>query len=601
MSDACAAADSSDIVPPTGGARNAQSLIEWLRWPLAALAAVFLILFLVDERSARAIFDALRGVSAFQILVIIGGTLVSEDLTLIATALLMREGEVPVGVGLLGCFLGVFLGDVGLWGLGHLLSYEMAHLRWTRRWFPIERVERWGAWLEGHAWGTVFAARFVPGARLPTFVAAGFFGRHAKRFIPPLLIANLIWTPLLVGAVYAGGEVIVAPLRRWLGWRVGALLIGVLLLLTLLRIVFLATSERGRAIIIARVSKIWRWEFWPAWLFYIPLAPWIAYLSWRHGGLTTPTAANPAIPHGGVVGESKCEILTHLPSEFVTPAALLPPCSDLALRVEQFAALTNERGWSFPLILKPDVGQRGAGLKLARDLEQARGYLARHPASVIVQVYHPGPYEAGVFYYRMPPLNGETPVGRILSITDKVFPEIVGDGRLTIEAAIWRHPRLRMQAPTFLARLGEQAKRIPAAGERVALAIAGNHCQGTLFRDGAHLITPALEHSIDRIARQYEGFYFGRFDVRYRDVDRFRAGEDFQVIELNGVTSESTNIYDPRWPLWRAYRQLFEQWSILFEIGARNRKLGHPTTTLLRLWADIRAYYRERRVDLLAD
>jgi hypothetical protein len=71
----------------------------------------------------------------------------------------------------------------------------------------------------------------------------------------------------------------------------------------------LACTSAGRGKLIARVSRLWRWEFWPSWLFYLPVLPWLAYLSLRYGRVLTWTAANPGIPHGGVVGESKHAIL----------------------------------------------------------------------------------------------------------------------------------------------------------------------------------------------------------------------------------------------------------------------------------------------------
>ena len=140
-----------------------------------------------------------------------------------------------------------------------------------------------------------------------------------------------------------------------------------------------------------------------------------------------------------------------------------------------------------------------------------------------------------------------------------------------------------MQARTFLARLGDRRKDIPCHGERVALAIAGNHAQGTLFKDGRHLITPALEAAVDAIARQYDGFFIGRFDVRYTDREAFLAGRDLAIVELNGATAECTNIYDPERSLLAAYRTLFLQWRLVFEIGAANRRYGRPATSTERL------------------
>jgi hypothetical protein len=247
-----------------------------------------------------------------------------------------------------------------------------------------------------------------------------------------------------------------------------------------------------------------------------------------------------------------------------------------------------QRGWRFPLVMKPDVGQRGAGVKLVRSLDDARRYLSREAGAVVVQPYHPGPYEAGVFYYRMP----EWPAGRILSITDKHFPHVVGDGHSSIRDLVWASPRLRMQARTFVARHAD-IDRVPALGEHVTLAIAGNHCQGTLFRDGRHLITAALEERIDEIARAYRGFYIGRFDIRYSDVERFKAGEDLAIVELNGATAESTNIYDPASSLVAAYRQLFEQWSLVFAIGAANRAKGREVASIARLLELLRAHLKQ--------
>jgi hypothetical protein len=131
--------------------------------------------------------------------------------------------------------------------------------------------------------------------------------------------------------------------------------------------------------------------------------------------------------------------------------------------------------------------------------------------------------------------------------------------------------------------------------------MAGNHCQGTLFRDGSHLLTPELEEVIDRVVQSFHGFHFGRFDVRYADPEEFRAGRGFAVVELNGATAESTNLYDPSWPVWRAYRTLFRQWALLFRIGAANRDLGHRPVSVLRLLALVRDYYRHRTVSPLAD
>jgi hypothetical protein len=122
-----------------------------------------------------------------------------------------------------------------------------------------------------------------------------------------------------------------------------------------------------------------------------------------------------------------------------------------------------------------------------------------------------------------------------------------------------------------------------------------------MFMDGAHLITPELERRVDEIANQFEGFFFGRFDARYADVDAFKAGRDLAIVELNGVTSESTNLYDPRRSLFWAYRILFQQWSLLFRIGDANRSLGRRPTSLWNLTKLLCSHAQSGPVIALAD
>ena len=122
-----------------------------------------------------------------------------------------------------------------------------------------------------------------------------------------------------------------------------------------------------------------------------------------------------------------------------------------------------------------------------------------------------------------------------------------------------------------------------------------------MFKDGEHLRTPALERVIDTIAQSFPGFFFGRFDVRYADPETLRRGEGFRIVELNGVTSESTNIYDPDWSLLRAYRTLFRQWAIAYRIGAAVRRAGRAPIGMRRLLGDIRRFYRGYSVSRVSD
>jgi len=323
----------------------------------------------------------------------------------------------------------------------------------------------------------------------------------------------------------------------------------------------------------------WRhWEFWPAWMFYPPVGVYCAWLALKYRGLTVVTAANPGIFSGGMVGESKMATLKELfltSPEFTAETELIAG-DTLAARLRSLDAIRTRLGLDFPFILKPDVGQRGAGIKLIRWTQQAEDYLRQTSAPLVAQRYAPGPLEAGIFYYRFP----HEARGHIFAITEKLFPILIGDGKSTVTELIWSDPRARFMADKYLQRFSERQGEVLPAGGELKLVEAGNHAQGCIFRDGMRLCTPELESRMDAISQKVTGFFIGRYDIRYASEENLRAGGNFQIIELNGAASEATSIYDARNSIFAAYRTLFRQWDLVFAIGSANRKRGCTPTKL---------------------
>src|SRR5439155_26201814 len=122
------------------------------------------------------------------------------------------------------------------------------------------------------------------------------------------------------------------------------------------------------------------------------------------------------------------------------------------------------------------------------------------------------------------------------------------------------------------------------AGQTLKLVEAGNHAQGCIFQDGTRLWSKELEQRIDAISQRLNGFFIGRYDIRFSSEEDLRKGCNFQIIELNGAASEATNIYDARNSLFFAYRTLSRQWELVFAIGAANRRSGSLPTKLPLLW-----------------
>ena len=187
--------------------------------------------------------------------------------------------------------------------------------------------------------------------------------------------------------------------------------------------------------------------------------------------------------------------------------------------------------------------------------------------------------EFGIFYVRRPSED----CGRIFSITEKRRLWLKGDGVRTVEELILDDARAVCMARFHLRQHAEHIDDIPLKDELFPLVEIGAHCRGSLFLDGSRIWTPELEASIDRIAKSAPGFYFGRFDLRAPSEAAFQRGEGLKVLELNGVTSEATHIYDPANGLGQAYRALAQQWRTAFEIAAENRERGFEPTSPLEL------------------
>jgi hypothetical protein len=261
--------------------------------------------------------------------------------------------------------------------------------------------------------------------------------------------------------------------------------------------------------------------------------------------------------------------------------------------LEQAKGALAEAGIALPIVAKPDEGQRGVGVRPIYTEGGLKEYLGDYPrgSRICLQELCPYTEEVGLLYYRMP----SEEVGRITSVTLKEFLAVTGDGEQTLRELIEADARARLMTEVFFARHAEELDRILDEGERYQLVFAGNHKQGCIFRDGGHILTEALSARIDAIAQTIPDFYFGRFDIRFDDLESFQRGESFTIIEINGAGAEATHIWDPEGRLLDAYGTLFEQFRILFEIGAENRRSGHRPLGPIQFLKDVLQYHQVAR------
>ena len=127
---------------------------------------------------------------------------------------------------------------------------------------------------------------------------------------------------------------------------------------------------------------------------------------------------------GGLFSYSKSAILSRLDPRYL-PAQVLIDRNESA---ESTLKMINDKNLSFPLILKPDQGERGVGVNFISDEKEFHDYLKQRKADTIIQEYISFPVELGIFFIR----DMKSGQGRISSMMKREHLSVRGDGQKSV-------------------------------------------------------------------------------------------------------------------------------------------------------------------------
>jgi membrane protein DedA with SNARE-associated domain len=538
-----------------------------------------------------------------------------EDMAIIAGAAYVTEAGLPRAIAFASLFGGIAASDFAIYCLGRLAS----HLPSLQRFVITERVQRARQWLAEHLVAAVIVSHLLPGLLFPTFVACGWFRVSARKFVLASAAMAAVYVAVMLTVMIHFGAAIRQSVSYW-AWGVLAVAVLGIGVLGNARPSWDTLSKAASSLNKLRAQTVAQWrrniarvshrgmpaigalrhhaslaEHIPAGVFYFPLILQWLLLALRYRSLTLPSASNPLIESGGFWGESKSACMRLVAesqrkwfADFVTLRRL---SADAQQDCERALAEIEKAKIEFPLVAKPDIGWQGYGVRLLRDAAALKAYVTRFPAgeTIIFQRYVPYDGEAGVLYVRMPGQEH----GTVTSLTFRYFPYVVGDDQSTLAQLILRDPRASFKAATHLGSdryhlgvAGDALEKVPHKDEVVRISFIGSIRVGAIYRDANEYITPALVRRFDEIARAIPEFYVGRFDIRFKSVERLQAGEDFAIIEINGAGSEVIHAWDPDVPIRRTYKILLAQQRLLFRIGSRNRARGFRPTPIRQFFGD---------------
>lgn len=329
----------------------------------------------------------------------------------------------------------------------------------------------------------------------------------------------------------------------------------------------------------------------PKWLNLVPMVAQWVWLGLRYRSITLPSAANPHITAGGLVGEGKLEYF-----RIMGPLALAACAEHIGVHVTEttvvgdLAAAMESAGLRFPVMVKPDLGWCGFGVNKISDTGELQRYLSQYPVNqtLLLQRYLPEDGEAGLFYAREPGGGAGELIGMLL----RHYPQAMGNGRDTLAQLVAGDTRLKRSLGSELHRGAYDPEYIPQAGEKVRLSTIASTRVGGLYEDATERVTATLRARVDAIARDMKDFHIGRFDVRFSTMEALQKGE-FTIMEVNGAGSEAVHAWDPKYSVGEVYRMVFAKQRLLFRIADANRRKGHRPVGKIRL---ARLYLEQQRL-----
>jgi hypothetical protein len=329
-------------------------------------------------------------------------------------------------------------------------------------------------------------------------------------------------------------------------------------------------------------KKITNWEYWPSSLFYVPLLPYAFYLALKARSFGFFSAVNPGIEGSGNGLESKYITFKLVPKKY-RPKSIFVENGD---NLEEILPKIIKNNIGFPLIIKPDIGFRGLLVTKIKDEVELSVYLKRYNfINLIIQEFVDYKNECGIFYHRIP---GEK-TGKITSVTLKKYLSVIGDGNSTLSDLIMNNERAKHYSKYITELNKDRLQIIPKLNEEVVLNMVGNHSKGTQFINGNYLINSELEHFLDELNAKIDGWFYGRIDLKYNNFEELLKGENFIIIEINGIISEPTHIYDAsKGSYFKALKSIKNHWKIIYAIGIKNKKLNKGNYTNL---SDLIAVY----------
>jgi len=154
------------------------------------------------------VFFLILGLIAFS-------SVLNEDIAGIGGGLLAARGLIGFWDAVIACFLGIVIFDVIVYWIGRIFGSRVirkAPFKWMLDEQDIKKAE---TMFELRGLEILFAAKFIPGTRFPTYFSAGLLKSNFLFFMLYFVASVIIWVPLIVGISMIAGQTLLTFFQKY--------------------------------------------------------------------------------------------------------------------------------------------------------------------------------------------------------------------------------------------------------------------------------------------------------------------------------------------------------------------------------------------------
>jgi len=140
------------------------------------------------------------------------GPFIQEDVAVIGAATASLAGLAPTAAILAVVYVGLIGSDAWKYWMGHLARRN----EWAHKFAEKPGVSIAGNLIHKEFFQTMMMARFVPGTRIPTYIAAGFFKAPYVKYIVTLAATAALYVAIIFGLFHGLGAIAGEGALLWL-------------------------------------------------------------------------------------------------------------------------------------------------------------------------------------------------------------------------------------------------------------------------------------------------------------------------------------------------------------------------------------------------